>query len=234
MTPRRPMTPPAPTALHRARLAAVCAAVAEVLPLRGGRLLDLGCGDGAATLALAKLPGVAEVVALDPDRAALSQLVARARAEAGGGGAARIVPVAGSVLDAPAELAGRHAAVAVEVFEHLPPDRLSVLETALFRRLRPGRVVLTTPDADANAALGVPPGRLRHPDHRFEWGALRFAAWAEGAAARAGYRVRVTGIGAPLVVSRLAVFDRLDAADTPQGHGRAEPGSANPGSEPTH
>ena len=215
MTPRRPMTPPEPTALHRARLSAVCAAVAEVLPPLGGRLLDLGCGDGAATLALAALPGVVEVVALDPDRAALARLVAQARARPEGavGAAARIVPVAGSVLDAPAALAGRHAAVAVEVFEHLAPERLSVLETVLFRRLRPGRVVLTTPDADANPALGVPTGRFRHPDHRFEWGAARFAAWAEGAAARGGYRVRVTGIGAPLAVSRLAVFDRDDVAE---------------------
>ena len=64
--------------------------------------------------------------------------------------------------------------VLVEVVEHLDPGPLAALGPAVFGRLRPPLVVVTTPDAGYNkvmAAVGVRllHNGLRNRDHRFEW-----------------------------------------------------------------
>jgi hypothetical protein len=86
-------------------------------------------------------------------------------------------------------LAGFDAAVLVETIEHIDPDRLSVIEHALFQDMRPATVVITTPNRDFNPLLGVPDHRFRHRDHRFEWGRAKFRAWAGGVGRRNGYDV---------------------------------------------
>ena len=42
---------------------------------------------------------------------------------------------------------------------------------------------------------GLPAGRLRHRDHRFEWSRSDFQNWAHGVAARFGYTVRFLPVG---------------------------------------
>jgi SAM-dependent methyltransferase len=202
---------PAPTALHERRLAAVLAAVRAC---GARRVLDLGCGDGDLFCRLAAEPGLERLAGLDRDRAALTRLAARLAAlrAAGGLGPAEITLVEGSILDAGGELAGFDAALLVETIEHIDPGRLSALETAVFRRMRPARVVLTTPNAEYNPLLGVPARRRRHPDHRFEWDRARLDAWAAGVAARAGYRIATSDLGGSHPTlggpSRIAIFDR--------------------------
>lgn len=197
-----------PTALHAARLDAVAAA----LRAAGARsVLDLGCGEGALLRRLLAEPAVARLTGLDPDRAALDRARA-ALAALPEADRARVALHEGSLLSPDPALAGHDAATLVEVIEHLPPDRLSVLERALFETLRPGVVAITTPNADYNPLLGKPAGRPRHPDHRFEWGRARFRAWAEGVARRRGCAVtfedlgpRHPDLGAP---SQMALFRR--------------------------
>ena len=83
---------------------------------------------------------------------------------------------------------------------------------AVFRAMRPATVVITTPNADFNALLGVPGHRLRRPDHRFEWGRARFRCWAEGVARRNGYAVACRDLAGahPLHggASQMALFER--------------------------
>ena len=102
-------------------------------------------------------------------------------------------------------------ALLVEVIEHISPDRLSALERSVFSQMRARTVVVTTPNADFNALLGVPAHRFRHRDHRFEWGRKRFRAWANGLAARHDYRVEFSDIGGSHPTwggpSQMAVFD---------------------------
>lgn len=188
--------------LHEERLSAVIAA----LRAAGARsVLDLGCGDGDLILRLVAEPGVERVAGIDLSLPALERLRARLR-EAGA--AAEIGE--GSMLDPPPGLAGFDAAALVETIEHLDPADLGRLEAALFGRLRPGTVVVTTPNAEFNGLLGVKPGAMRRHDHRFEWGRARFRRWAEGAAARTGYSVAFADVGGrhPTLggASQMAVF----------------------------
>jgi 3' terminal RNA ribose 2'-O-methyltransferase Hen1 len=179
------------SALHDGRLDAVL----EALRARGVRsVADLGCGDGALLLRLVAEPAIQRVVGVDLSGPSLEALRARLAAlpeiER-----SKAVLVHGSALAPHAQATGCDAAVLVEVIEHVDPVRLSALEHAVFGRLRPATVVLTTPNADFNALLGVPAHRFRHPDHRFEWGRVRFAGWAEGVAVRHRYAVRLSDLG---------------------------------------
>jgi hypothetical protein len=95
-----------------------------------------------------------------------------------------------------ARLSGFDASAAVEVIEHLDPPRLAAFERVVFEFARPAALVLTTPNVEYNAKFpGLPPGRFRHRDHRFEWTRSEFRAWAEPVASRHGYRVTFGGVG---------------------------------------
>jgi small RNA 2'-O-methyltransferase len=195
---------------HEARLLGVLAVLREA---GARRVLDLGCGAGDLVLRLLAEPGIAAVTGLDPDREALARLRARLPA-----GESRLRLIEGSALALP-ELPAHDAAVLVEVIEHLDPGALSKLERAVFHRLAPPLVVLTTPNAEFNRLLGVPTHRFRHPDHRFEWGRAKFADWARGVAARAGYAVTLHDLAGAHPdlggASQMAVFTRAPAPDAP-------------------
>jgi len=156
--------------LHHDRLEAVLAAVRES---GARRVADLGCGGGDLLVRLAAEPGIAQLTGVDVSHDALARLRARLAA------AAPRVPVdlvAASLTDAGAALGAVDCAVLVEVIEHLPPGRLSALERAVFDRLAPATVIVTTPNAEFNPLLGVPAHRFRHRDHRFEWTRTQFRA----------------------------------------------------------
>lgn len=58
-----------------------------------------------------------------------------------------------------------------------------------------GDTLIITPNAHANDYIGVPQGRGRRWDHRFESGREQFQRWATGVAARSGYRADLEAIG---------------------------------------
>ncbi|HTZ08158.1 MAG TPA: hypothetical protein VMB72_03740, partial [Acidimicrobiales bacterium] len=119
----------------------------------------------------------------------------------------------GSLTYRDRRLAGYDAAAVVEVVEHVDPSRLGAFERAVFAHARPGAVVVTTPNAEYNVCFpSLPPGQLRHRDHRFEWTRAEFGRWCAGVAERHGYAVTLSGIGAedPEVgtPTQMAVFRR--------------------------
>lgn len=197
------------TWLHEERFAGVM----QILQQAGVQsVVDLGCGSGDFLVPLAQQDWIRRVVGVEQapgPLARLRQAVLRLPDPV----RAKVEIVEGSVLD-PRSRSGLafDAAVMIEVIEHLEPQRLSVLEAALFAAPAPGLVLITTPNADFNALLGVPPKRFRHPDHRFEWGRARFAAWAGGVADRSGYRVSQSELGGRHPdfggASQMAVFVR--------------------------
>ena len=97
----------------------------------------------------------------------------------------------GSLMYRDRRLEGFDAAVAMEVIEHLAPERLAAFERVLFECARPTSIVITTPNREFNAKWdGLAGGKLRHPDHRFEWTREEFQSWATGIADRFHYDAR--------------------------------------------
>lgn len=193
--------------MHEGRLAEMCALVAAT---GARRVIDLGCGEGDLLVRLAAMDGLDRLVGLEIDA---GRLAAAGRRLAGRRLAGFDVElVQGSMLRVDAALGVFDCAVMLETIEHVDPGQLSVLERAVFGRLAPGHVIVTTPNADMNPRLGVPPGRFRHPEHLFEWGRARFERWADGVGARWGYGVRVDGLGGWAGVhpgaTQMAVFVR--------------------------
>lgn len=183
-----------PLSLNERRLSAVVAA------LRGAgakRVVDLGCGEGRLLKALLEDRGFEEIVGMDVSHRALEVAANRLRLE-------RMPPkvrerlrlIQGSLTYRDGRLAGFDAATVVEVIEHLDEARLSAFERVLFEFARPRTVVMTTPNAEYNVRFeGLPAGRFRHRDHRFEWTRAEFQSWAQETAARYGYAVRFLPVG---------------------------------------
>lgn len=179
--------------LHEERLGAVIGAIRDM----GARsVLDLGCGDGDLLMRLAGAPGIERITGVDLSLPAIEQLRAKLQAQIRTRpGGAKIDLIQRSMIEPDPALAGFDCAALVETIEHLDPAHLSKLERALFGVFRPGAVIVTTPNAEFNTLLGVPPGRFRRHDHMFEWDRARFKRWAEAAAAKGGYTVVCSDIG---------------------------------------
>lgn len=196
------------TSLHEQRLDAV---VEHVMAGGTRTVLDLGCGAGALLERLAREPRLKRIVGVDRSAMALAQ----ARSRLSGATTvmdARVTLVLGSITGDAIELRTPDAAALVEVLEHVDPGELSAVERTLFRRLRPGRVIITTPNREYNAVYGLEPGERRHPDHAFEWDRGSFRRWSSGVAARNGYDLAMEGVGSVHAwfgtPTQLAVFSR--------------------------
>lgn len=181
-------------------------------------VVDMGCGPGALLTRLAHDRSFRRIVGVDVSARALEQAAhALGLAQASDAERERIVLKHGSVVYRDESLADHDAMVLMEVVEHVDPSRLDALEDAVFSAAHPASVVLTTPNAEYNVRYpGLPAGDRRHDDHRFEWTREQLRDWADGVAARRGYRVayRPVGpedaeVGAP---TQLALFEREAAA----------------------
>ncbi len=208
--------------LNEQRLAAVIAAVG-----RSGarRVVDLGCGSGTLVGRLLRDTDVGYVLGVDVSyralqigarRLHLDTMAPRQRQ--------RVELVQGALTYRDRRLAGFDAATVVEVVEHLDPPRLGAFERVVFTHARPRTVIVTTPNVEYNVRFdGLPAGTLRHRDHRFEWTRAEFAVWARGVAARHGYTVEFSRIGAddPEVgaPTQMAVFT---SGDTPAPPGTGD------------
>lgn len=183
-----------PVSLNEQRHGAVLAV------LRAGgaeRILDLGCGEGKLLRELMREKQYTEIVGMDVSIQALEIAQKRLKLDRlPMQQAERVRLVHGSLMYRDKRLEGFDAAAVVEVIEHLDPPRLLAFERVLFEFARPGLVVLTTPNREYNVKWeAIGDTRLRHPDHRFEWGRQEFQQWADGVASRFGYDVRFSGIG---------------------------------------
>lgn len=192
--------------LHELRLRAVL----ESVQRSGARTVaDLGCGDGDLLVRMVQAPHLKRVVGIDICQASLRRLRQRLD-QLPDKATAEIELVHGSIVGDRPVLFNCDCAVLVETIEHLEPALLSRLERALFLQMRPQTIVVTTPNAEFNHLLGVPPHRFRHPDHRFEWDRASFGRWAESAARQHGYKVACEDIAGnhPRLggASQMAVF----------------------------
>lgn len=199
------------TALHDERIETV-AQLAVACGAR--RLLDLGCGSGELLARLAREAQFRRIVGIDISPQALyaarDLLGLDQRMDDG-----RIALLEASFTQPDERLRGFDAALLVETIEHIPPQRLSLVEHAVFAWSRPQTVVITTPNQEYNVLHGMQPDAMRHPEHCFEWDRRKFRKWATGLARRNGYTVEFgdIGIADPLLGSstQLALFGRKPA-----------------------
>ncbi|MEH0982312.1 3' terminal RNA ribose 2'-O-methyltransferase Hen1 [Micromonospora sp. CPCC 205556] len=161
------------------------------------RVLDLGCGGGALLTALVADRRYTEVVGTDVADHALTLAARRLRLDRLPQRQRDRVRLWQSALTYRDDrLRGYDAAVLMEVVEHLDPPRLPALADAVFGHAWPGTVIVTTPNVEYNVRYeGLPAGRFRHADHRFEWTRAEFADWVGEVAATYGYTATVGGIG---------------------------------------
>lgn len=197
--------------LHELRLNTVLAAIREA----GARtLVDLGCGEGKLLALALKERTLTRILGMDVSSAALSRARRRLHLDTLPPAQRQRIEIAqGSLLYRDQRLEGFDVATMVEVIEHLDPPRLAAMERIVFEHARPRRVIVTTPNREYNVHWeAVGETRLRHHDHRFEWTWAECQTWAEGVAARYGYRTTHQHLG-PLdpdlgAPSQMVVFDR--------------------------
>ncbi|MDR2013414.1 MAG: 3' terminal RNA ribose 2'-O-methyltransferase Hen1 [Rhodanobacter sp.] len=183
-----------PLSLNEQRIGAVLAALRQA----GVRsIMDLGCGEGRLIAALLQDRQFSQILGVDVSLRALDYAAERLNLD-------RIPPLQrervtllhGALTYRDRRLEGFDAACAIEVIEHLDPSRLDAFERMLFEFAKPGTIVITTPNAQYNVRFeNLPAGRMRHPDHRFEWTRGEFQAWSEQVAARHDYTVRFLPVG---------------------------------------
>jgi len=160
-------------------------------------VVDLGCGEGRLLAELLGVKSLDRVVGMDvslrsleyaSERLHLDRMPPRQRA--------RIDLLHGSLLYRDDRLKGFDAATVIEVIEHLDPPRLAALERVLFEAARPTFIIVTTPNREYNVKFeGLPAGRFRHGDHRFEWTREEFRTWCTRQCERFRYDVEYHAVG---------------------------------------
>ncbi len=183
-----------PIRLNDARLDAVIEALRATGPKT---IVDLGCGEGKLLSRLVRERWLERLVGVDASVRALERTAGRLKLNAVGGpreGRVSLLHAALTYRDQ--RWAGLDAATLVEVIEHLDPDRLPALARVVFGEARPGAVIVTTPNVEYNALFPtLPAGKLRHPDHRFEWTRAEFRAWVKTVEDAFGYHAEFADIG---------------------------------------
>jgi len=191
------------------------AAVFDVIKASGAsRIVDLGCGEGKLLYRFLDDKQFTEILGVDVSMRALEVASDRLHLDTMPEiRRKRIRLLQSSLTYLDDRLQGFDAGCAVEVIEHLDPDRLTAFERTVFGFVQPNTLVVTTPNVEYNAMFpAMPAGRLRHRDHRFEWTREQFRAWASGVAERYAYRLRFEPVGPddPEVgpPTQMAVFER--------------------------
>lgn len=212
LTYHAPATPPGVTmtqTLHDERLDLI---IGLLLNDGATSVLDLGCGAGRLLALLVHHRQFNRLTGIDTSASAVA--VARGELQPDADTHPHLTLVHGSYTEVLAYVPAHDAVTMVETIEHLDPGRLSTAERTVFQHYRPRIALITTPNVEYNPLLGLPAGRLRDPDHRFEWPRARLRSWASGVALRNGYTVRVGGIGEPHPdlgsPSQYAHFTRID------------------------
>lgn len=182
--PRAADAPGDRTSLHALRHALILKLLGDV-GLGGGddamppfHVLDLGCASGELTAAIIRQFEHVHVVAVDAD----AQRVRRARRAAWRALAPRDDRRSGTksrrvrvlhqnllYLDLPQVDRGPDVAILSEVIEHFNEADRQALLKMVRDVVGPSYLVITVPNLDYNAQLGMPPGVLRHKDHKIEF-----------------------------------------------------------------
>ena len=200
-----------PLSLNDERMNAV---IGAVVAAGGGRVVDLGTGEGNLVRRLLAEASVSEVLGVDVSIGALDKAEKRLYLdEMSERRREQVHLIQGALTYTDERIRGFDVATVIEVIEHVDEERLDILSRVLFGDAAPGTVIVTTPNVEYNVHFpNLPAGTMRHRDHRFEWTRAKFTAWAEQVCTDHGYTVSFGPIGPDDPVTgpptQMAVFSK--------------------------
>ena len=174
-------------------------------------IVDYGAGEGKLSVRLGSIPGVKEILAVEPT--AKEQLRAIERFQKAGRNEDFVTPAPlwGSLFYYDNRMKGKDVFILCEVIEHIEEYRLAAAMDTIFGHYQPKVIIITTPNSEYNEVYQMEE-TIRHKDHRFEWTTAQFQDWCALWQSKYQYSVEHIGIGEEVQgygqPTQLAIFRR--------------------------
>lgn len=157
-------------------------------------IVDLGSGEGKLSTRLGFVPGVKEILAVEPSETASIRAMERFSQAEGKAHFTMPTQLWGSLFYYDERLKGKDVIILCEVIEHIDEERLPKVFETILRDYRPENLLVTTPNKEYNALYEMDT-EFRHGDHRFEWTREEFEAWCQDRNIEGKYELIFDGIG---------------------------------------
>jgi 3' terminal RNA ribose 2'-O-methyltransferase Hen1 len=158
------------------------------------RIVDFGSGEGKLSVRLGFIPGVKEILAVEPSETGQLRAIGRFEKASQREDFVSPTPVWGSLFYYDERLRGKDIMIICEVIEHIDEYRLSKVMSTIFGEYQPRVLIVTTPNREYNAVYEMDE-KMRHSDHRFEWSRDEFNIWCDSWVKPFPYSVKLGGIG---------------------------------------
>ncbi len=174
-------------------------------------IVDFGAGEGKLSVRLGFIPGVKEILAVEPTEKDQLRAIERFQKACRNERFVSPIPLWGSLFYYDDRLRGKDVIILCEVIEHIDEYRLPRVMESIFGQYQPNVVIVTTPNSEYNEVYQMEEN-IRHKDHRFEWTRSQFKEWCTGLQSEYPYSVEHTGIGQEVEgygqPTQLAIFRR--------------------------
>jgi len=157
-------------------------------------IVDLGSGEGKLSTRLGFIPGVKEILAVEPSEEASIRAMERFAQAEGKDHFIKPTQLWGSLFYYDERLKGKDVIILCEVIEHIDEERLPKVFQTILHDYRPKNLVVSTPNKEYNALYEMDT-EFRHGDHRFEWSREEFKAWCQNRNSEGEYELIFDGIG---------------------------------------
>ncbi|OES45764.1 3' terminal RNA ribose 2'-O-methyltransferase Hen1 [Domibacillus iocasae] len=157
-------------------------------------VVDFGSGEGKLTVRLGFLPGVQEILAVEPSESASLQAIRRFEKANEKSGFVQPTPMWGSLFYYDERMKGRDVIILCEVIEHIDEHRLPKAVETILHEYQPKTFIVTTPNREYNEVYNMNEA-LRHTDHRFEWTRTEFERWCQERNKDQAYKLQFDGAG---------------------------------------
>ncbi|KAB7705331.1 3' terminal RNA ribose 2'-O-methyltransferase Hen1 [Bacillus aerolatus] len=158
------------------------------------KVVDFGSGEGKLSLRLGFVPGIKEILAVEPSESAAVRALDRFEKAKKKEEFLSPVPVWGSLFYYDERMKQKDIMILCEVIEHIDEERLPKIMEIIFREYKPRVLIITTPNKEYNRVYDMS-DELRHTDHRFEWTRAEFEAWCAERSHSYPYDLSFEGIG---------------------------------------
>ena len=184
--------------------------IVENLPARES-IVDFGAGEGKLSVRLGFIPGVKEILAVEPTEKEQLRALKRFSKASQKDDFISPTPIWGSLFYYDEQLRAKDVMILNEVIEHIDESRLPRVMDTIFGSYKPKVLLITTPNVEYNTVYQMNDA-VRHKDHRFEWTRAEFSEWTHTWARNYSYEVQLDGIGEEVEgfghPSQIAIFTR--------------------------